>query len=159
MNEVRGLTLTQPWASLVASGHKRFETRSWRTSYRGVLLIHAAKGFPPEARAFAAEERALGRIPERIPRAAVVAVACLTDVRPVEQVAPFVSGLERHLGDYSPDRYAWQLEDVRSLEEPVPWSGALGLWRPSEGDLTALPMWFGSYRAAPHSPTEGAQDG
>lgn len=39
------LTLTQPWATLVAIGAKKIETRSWNTSYRGELLIHAAAGF------------------------------------------------------------------------------------------------------------------
>lgn len=41
------LTLSQPYASLVALGAKRIETRSWRTSYRGPLAIHAAKGLGP----------------------------------------------------------------------------------------------------------------
>ena len=43
---MKALTLTQPWASLVAIGAKRIETRSWSTPYRGLLAIHAAKGFP-----------------------------------------------------------------------------------------------------------------
>ena len=38
---MRVLTLHQPWASLVAVGAKCFETRSWRTHYRGELAIHA----------------------------------------------------------------------------------------------------------------------
>lgn len=37
------ITLHQPWASLVMSGQKCFETRSWATAYRGPLLIHASK--------------------------------------------------------------------------------------------------------------------
>ena len=37
------ITLWQPWASLIAYGLKRYETRSWPTTYRGPLLIHAAK--------------------------------------------------------------------------------------------------------------------
>lgn len=41
------LTLTQPWATLVAIGAKKIETRSWATSYRGPLAIHAAKGLGP----------------------------------------------------------------------------------------------------------------
>ncbi len=41
---MRGLTLTQPWASLVALEAKRIETRSWSTPYRGPIAIHAAKG-------------------------------------------------------------------------------------------------------------------
>ena len=41
---MKALTLTQPWAALVAIGAKHIETRSWATSYRGPLAIHAAKG-------------------------------------------------------------------------------------------------------------------
>ncbi len=39
---MKALTLWQPWATLVAIGAKRVETRSWSTSYRGPLAIHAA---------------------------------------------------------------------------------------------------------------------
>lgn len=41
------ISLTQPWAALVAHGFKRFETRGWFTDYRGPLAIHATKG-PPD---------------------------------------------------------------------------------------------------------------
>jgi activating signal cointegrator 1 len=41
------LTLTQPYATLVTLGAKRFETRNWGTRYRGTLLIHAGKGLDP----------------------------------------------------------------------------------------------------------------
>lgn len=34
---MRGLSLTQPWATLVAIGAKKIETRSWTTTYRGAL--------------------------------------------------------------------------------------------------------------------------
>jgi hypothetical protein len=40
---VKALSLWQPWASLVALGVKTIETRSWSTSYRGPLAIHAAR--------------------------------------------------------------------------------------------------------------------
>lgn len=40
---MKALSLWQPWASLVAIGAKTIETRSWSTSYRGPLAIHAAK--------------------------------------------------------------------------------------------------------------------
>ncbi len=39
---MKALTVWQPWATLVAIGAKRIETRSWSTSYRGPLAIHAA---------------------------------------------------------------------------------------------------------------------
>lgn len=40
---MKALTLHQPWASLIATGAKTLETRSWPTRYRGPLAIHAAK--------------------------------------------------------------------------------------------------------------------
>jgi activating signal cointegrator 1 len=39
---MKAITITQPWATLVAIGAKRIETRSWSTNYRGPLAIHAA---------------------------------------------------------------------------------------------------------------------
>jgi hypothetical protein len=36
------ITVRQPWAHLIASGVKNIENRSWATSYRGPVLIHAA---------------------------------------------------------------------------------------------------------------------
>lgn len=40
---MKAITIWQPWASLLACGGKRFETRSWATSYRGPIAIHASK--------------------------------------------------------------------------------------------------------------------
>jgi hypothetical protein len=40
---MKALSLWQPWASAMAVGAKTIETRSWGTSYRGPLAIHAAK--------------------------------------------------------------------------------------------------------------------
>jgi eukaryotic-like serine/threonine-protein kinase len=55
------LSLHQPGATLLTLGAKRYETRSWRTEYRGPLLIHASVSFPPAARfsseAFAADPK------------------------------------------------------------------------------------------------------
>lgn len=39
---MKALTIWQPWASLLVSGQKKYETRSWATSYRGPIAIHAA---------------------------------------------------------------------------------------------------------------------
>jgi activating signal cointegrator 1 len=41
------LTLHQPWAYLVSINAKRFETRSWRTNYRGLVAIHAGRDMDP----------------------------------------------------------------------------------------------------------------
>jgi len=42
---MRTISLWQPWATLVAIGAKRFETRSWRSDHFGPVAIHATKGF------------------------------------------------------------------------------------------------------------------
>jgi hypothetical protein len=45
----RAVTLSQPWATLLALGVKTTETRAWTTNYSGPLLIHAGKSLPTEA--------------------------------------------------------------------------------------------------------------
>lgn len=47
---MRGLSLLQPYCSLLALGEKRIETRSWCTSYRGRVAIHASRRFPRRLR-------------------------------------------------------------------------------------------------------------
>ena len=43
------LTIKQPWATLIAKGYKEYEFRTWKTKYRGELLIHAGKGVDKKA--------------------------------------------------------------------------------------------------------------
>ncbi len=38
---MRAITIRQPWASMIVHCGKDIENRTWRTSYRGPLLIHA----------------------------------------------------------------------------------------------------------------------
>lgn len=42
--EMKAISLWQPHASLMQTGAKQIETRSWKTNYRGPLLICSAKG-------------------------------------------------------------------------------------------------------------------
>lgn len=37
------LTIKEPWATLIAEGIKEYEFRTWKTNYRGEILIHAGK--------------------------------------------------------------------------------------------------------------------
>ncbi len=134
---MKALTLTQPWATLVAIGAKTIETRSWSTSYRGPVAIHAAKGFPKWARAFTMEPvcyeavRYANQRPADLlaayPLGVVLATARLVNVLPTEKING-ISAQEEAFGDYSPCRFAWFLEDVKELDKPVPAKGALGLW-------------------------------
>ena len=45
---VKIISVRQPWAWLIVAGHKDIENRTWRTSYRGRLLIHASLATEPE---------------------------------------------------------------------------------------------------------------
>jgi hypothetical protein len=43
MNRMRALSIIQPWAHLIAIGLKDVENRTWATSHRGRVLLHASK--------------------------------------------------------------------------------------------------------------------
>ena len=127
------LTLIQPWATLVAVGAKKIETRSWWTSYRGPLAIHAAKAFPATCingcleKPFYTVLRQAGCWPPHdLPRGCVLATCTLRDCIPTRGLQ--IIGAELAFGDYTPGRWAWVLEDVKRLPEPIPARGALGLW-------------------------------
>ena len=42
---MKAISIKQPWASLIVEGIKDIENRNWFTYYRGLLYIHASKGF------------------------------------------------------------------------------------------------------------------
>jgi hypothetical protein len=142
----------------VAIGAKKVETRSWATNYRGPLAIHASKKqfntdsyFDRELHTFA---YALG-LPDifsfdTLPYGTVIATCKLVDCLEIhgggefhvyigndcsDYIALPVKSVEYAFGDYTPGRYAWMLEDVRILPEPIPAKGHLGLWEwtPPEG--------------------------
>ena len=143
---MKALSLIQPWATLVLTGAKGFETRSWTTSYRGPLLIHAAKGFPVSARVFAHTEFTLGRLPARIARGAIIGRVVLKTIHRAEIIAPTLTTLERLYGDYTPGRWAWELAEAEMFETPIPYKGALGLFE------VALPV--GGIWSIPSPPCE-----
>jgi hypothetical protein len=130
---MRAISLTQPWATAIALELKRWETRSWPTSLRGQICIHASKGFPKWAREFAEEMakayaiRAL--FPESLPLGQIVCVADLTECRQTETAKRDLGEREQSWGDYADGRYCFKLENVIRLASPVPATGALGFWR------------------------------
>jgi hypothetical protein len=146
------LTLTQPWATLVAIGAKSIETRSWSTAYRGLLAIHAGKGFPrgfgkSDCWALCLQEPFFSALTaagitdlRQLPLGQILAVTRLVDVVPTEQLLAGgrVGQRERAFGDYSAGRFAWLLEDLRPLAIPITYTGALGLPDLRPGDAPAL---------------------
>jgi hypothetical protein len=139
MKEVRILTLWEPWASLIALKLKQYETRSWRTNYRGKLAIHAAKrpikqdecssmlkGLTKEVREQLWDS--LCKITATPPYGCIVEIVDLSDC---EKMLPSLiqtqSNLEKNLGNWAFDRFAWKLENGIALPEPIPLKGGQGL--------------------------------
>lgn len=85
---MKALTICQPWASLIAISAKKVETRSWHTSYRGSLAIHAAKGYPRDARDFGTYIRmsVLFGPHYQYPRGVVIATCRLADCLPMQSL-------------------------------------------------------------------------
>jgi len=126
---MKAISLWQPWATLIAMGEKRFETRSWSTKHRGLLAIHAAKKWDSslkeycEAEPFYSSLKVNGK-DTALPLGAIVAVVKLIDVHRVEKVRDQLSNKELAFGNYADGRYAWELELVKQLETPVFIKGA-----------------------------------
>ena len=150
---MNALTLTQPWATLVALGAKRIETRSW--ARRGIeekpLAIHAAKGFPRFAQNLCNEAGLInlalregrenmciagaGALSKILPLSVVVATRILpiTSFKTIQIQAREYCGIEitddeEAFGDYGPERFAWVLTDVVALRTPTEARGSLGIW-------------------------------
>lgn len=134
---MRALTLWQPWATLVALGAKRVETRSWAPRFRPPfrLAIHAARQVPTPGLALMADPRVrevLGRAgiltAADLPAGKVVAVCYVAAVRPGGEVVTLLDGPDLYLGDFRPGRWAWMLDRVTPLDPPVPARGRRQLW-------------------------------
>jgi hypothetical protein len=76
------IVIRQPWAWLIVQGFKDIENRTWRTRYRGTLLIQASAGLP--ARRALEEMRLFARkrgvdLPEDFDRGGIVGTVQLDD--------------------------------------------------------------------------------
>jgi hypothetical protein len=141
---VKVLTVRQPWASLIMAGVKAVENRSWPTSHRGRLGIHAAA--KPEGKGWDAVLEELGlsfgpgrtltvrgrtaALPawEELPLGSILGSVEVYDCREEEDLGeewlrdPFVCG-----------SWCWLLREPRPLAKPYPCKGALSLWESPTG--------------------------
>jgi hypothetical protein len=137
---VKAIALWQPWASLIAVGAKRVETRYWPAP-RGLvgqrIAIHAAK--TNRELATCLERPFLYYLPEpsALPLGAIVATAELysCSVMTPEHVARVEAGSpdEFAFGWWASGRFAWELRRVRRLDEPVPFVGRQGVFEVPDG--------------------------
>lgn len=131
--KVKAISLWEPWATAIAIGAKKIETRSWSTRYRGPLAIHAANTkdhaefvwTPGVARAF--QQHGILK-PGDLSFGCVVATCTLAQCFRTEAVRDEISDLERALGGYDNGRFAWVLKDVVRLPIALPAKGSQGFW-------------------------------
>lgn len=127
---MKAISLWQPWASAIALGLKKVETRSRMTRCFGELAICAAKKNSADLEMQLEILRSSNLEVAKgfknleffeLPFGSVVAVGYLHCVMSIELIDR--SKLSEHeimLGDYSEGRYGWMFRDVRPLRKPVP---------------------------------------
>lgn len=130
---MKALTISQPYASQIASGEKWVENRKWSTNYRGGIAIHAGLG----TQYLSAKKLAESGLPHGAVIAVADLVACVSiewaeskmhdDCRDHAVVAPgiFLADLLWH--EHTEGPWCWVLANVQAIT-PVPWKGAQGLW-------------------------------
>lgn len=119
------LTIKEPWASLIINGYKKYEFRSWKTKYRGKILIHASKGVDKENINYFSSF-GLNYKPSY-----VLGEAYLDDC--IEVTKDFEDKLLKEnakvygktLGRKG---YAWHLKDIKIYDKPYQVKGNLGIW-------------------------------
>lgn len=121
------ITIKQPFASLIASGLKEYEFRTWKTNYRGEILIHAGKSIDKEAM------KKFESLKLEYPTGCIIAKAELTDCVPVTEAMKeelrkknfLVYSGTTEIVDWN--GYGFKLENVETME-CIFVSGMLGLW-------------------------------
>lgn len=116
---MKAITVCQPYASMIMQpygGHplKTVENRVWSTPYRGPLIIHAGKS----TRWFNHPND------DRLPRGVLLGVVLLIDcVQKFDMPRRYPNDFYHADGPQ-----CWILRNPRTLPEPIPFTGARGLF-------------------------------
>lgn len=126
------ITIREPFATLIAEGYKEYEFRTWKTKYRGEILIHAGKGIDRAAMkkfAFLNLTYSPGKI---------IAKANITDCIKIDDEARkmFETKNDNQIYDGvidAPDwdGYGFKLENVQKVK-PIEVNGKLSIWEYNE---------------------------
>ena len=136
---MKALTLTEPWATLMALHEKTVETRSWKLPAFMIgqkIAVHSGKRFPGWAKELCFEEPFYSslRTPDgkySYPELSTGSILCIVKFigcRFTQDIRGQLTKKEIAFGDYGDGRFAWFTEFVERLEKPVPAIGRLGFW-------------------------------
>ena len=131
---MKALSLWQPHAQAAALGLKIYETRGWKTDYRGPLVIHAAKkpfrfadydaGYFMEV----CRRLKLAGCPHyALSYGQAVCVVDVVDCVPTESIDPPMTSWG-FWGDFTPGRFAFKLENVMKIWPPLKAVGRQGFF-------------------------------
>lgn len=132
--KVKCLSLWQPWASLMALGHKTVETRSWHTMVRAKIYIHAAKTLEgikylnPLAAVKIEDALCMTtyEMVKELPFGALVCKGFLYECVDAPSALRVYSDQE-HFGDFSEGRFAHLYRDIKEID-PIPVRGLQGFF-------------------------------
>ena len=118
------LTVKQPWATLLALGLKEYEFRSWKTNYRGKVLIHAGESIDKEA---------MERFKElnlEYPTKKVVGEVIIEDCLLLDKELnkKIISKNNIVYGTKEREGYAWKVSHAKEIKSNKEVKGKLGLW-------------------------------
>lgn len=127
VNYMKTLTIKQPFATLIVEGLKEYEFRTWKTNYRGEILIHAGKGV---------DKKAMKRyeyLGLEYPKGCIIGKATITDCIKIDDDARKILK-EKNSVIYSNiidnkdwNGYGFKLENVEKLEH-IEVCGKLSFW-------------------------------
>jgi activating signal cointegrator 1 len=111
------------------------ETRHWRCSHRGWLLVHAAQHFE---RKFALDDPLRLILDDEFgtrwaldfPTGALIGMVNVVDCEPTGTLLGETAANDddRVCGDFSAGRFAWKRDEFRVFERPIPYRGARGFF-------------------------------
>ena len=125
MIEMKVLTIREPWASLIVNGYKKYEFRSWKTNYRGKILIHTSSIIDRDMLDRFSDYN-LDYITGAIVGEAEIVDCILIDKDFNDKLRsdnPVVYGNSNHV-----ETYAWKLDNVKKYDKVIYTKGKLGLW-------------------------------
>lgn len=129
------LSLTEPCATLIKEKKKLVETRSWKTSYRGELYIHASSTKIPKE--WQKNTEFMELVKDNLLNFGNIICKCnLVDC--IYMTKEYVENMKKNnyqeyiCGKYEEGRYAWILEDIKPLDKPIKAKGHLSIWNYEE---------------------------
>lgn len=119
------LTVKEPYASLIINGYKKYEFRTWKTNYRGKILIHAGKSFDKETMNRFSKLNLKYKPGYIIGEVNIVDCILITKEFNDKLIKEneLIYGMNKNRTGY-----AWKLDNVKIYDNPIKINGKLGLW-------------------------------